>query len=218
MVEGPAATPSAKETEPPSAIGPTPPGQSGAELVAESAVAPGKDSASKVAALHGAAFGVHAQRVSASPSRRNLIFLGLGGLCVFAILVFALRPRSPGSSGAAASVQLSPQPSSVPAPVQPADRQSTVGRDEAPPSAAPSAASPAEPGGEDTVRVVINIRPEGARVFYRGKEVGRTPFTLELLRGERRVFEVGYPGYSTRRLVVDGEEKEISFNMTQDAK
>jgi len=69
-------------------------------------------------------------------------------------------------------------------------------------------------GAEDTVRVAIKIRPEGARVFYRGKEVGRTPFTLELLRDERRVFEVGYPGYQPRRLVIDGTEAEISYTLT----
>jgi hypothetical protein len=67
---------------------------------------------------------------------------------------------------------------------------------------------------EDTVRVAVKIRPEGSRVFYRGKEIGRTPFTLELLRDERRVFEVGYPGYQSRRLVIDGAEREIAYSLT----
>jgi hypothetical protein len=178
---------------------------------------------------------VVARPVSAATNRRNVIFLGLGGLCVLAIFVFVLRSRTPSSNGTTTNVESSPRPSAVPAPAQPLEHQVELGRDEASPpapdsnrnseqaspnrpSAAPSVAAPSEPVGEDTVRVAINIRPEGTRVFYRGKEVGRTPFTLELLRGERRVFEVGYPGYSTRRLVIDGAEKEISFNMTQDTK
>jgi hypothetical protein len=65
---------------------------------------------------------------------------------------------------------------------------------------------------------LLKIRPEGARVYYRGKEVGRSPFTLELPRGEKRAYEVGHPGYITRKLVVDGTEPTISISMAPAAK
>ena len=178
------------------------------------------------------------KQISAAPaSRRNAVWLGLGGLCVLGILLFALRPRAPHSSDASVSAEPSPTPLALSAQSPAPERQVALGRDEASqsaqgmdpnrnsqqaapasPSATPSVNAASEPAVEDTVRVAINIRPEGTRVFYRGKEVGRTPFTLELLRGESRVFEVGYPGYSTRRLVIDGMDKEVSFNMTPDAK
>jgi len=63
------------------------------------------------------------------------------------------------------------------------------------------------------VSVEIRIRPEGARVYHWGKEVGRCPFTLQIPRGERRAYEVGYPGYTTRKFVLDGSKSVVSFGM-----
>jgi hypothetical protein len=87
---------------------------------------------------------------------------------------------------------------------------------ETPPSAASDGS--ADPAGAvappaDSVDVQINIRPEGARVFYRGKEVGRSPFTLQFPRGERRAYEAAFPDYHTRRFVVDDSRREVSFKM-----
>jgi hypothetical protein len=232
IVDGIAETASEKDPDLGSATSPDAPGQSVSVEATDSAVAQSVGTALEGSAPQGPPVGTNkvrrspgsqtaagpqashseglAQQVSAAPNRRNVVFLGLGGLCVLGFLVFALRPSAPSSNRDVASVESSPIPSSASVPTQPAAPNL--------PSAAPPSAAPPEPTGEDTVRVAINIRPEGARVFYRGKEVGRTPFTLELLRGERRVFEVGYPGYATRRLVIDGADKEVSFNLTQDAK
>jgi hypothetical protein len=93
---------------------------------------------------------------------------------------------------------------------QPAPAPSTVASAEPSPL---TSAAPATSATGDLVAVLLKIRPEGARVYYRGKEVGRSPFTLELPRGETRAYEVGYPGYMTRRLVVDGTEPVISISM-----
>ncbi len=149
-------------------------------------------------------------------SRRSRLLWSFGAIGIVGIGLFALRPNSAGSKRTLVAAQPSQQPSAVAQPVEPA----IATHRSAPPAASTTAtgAAPAVPSSEDTVRVAVNIRPEGARVFYRGKEIGRTPFTLELLRDERRVFEVGYPGYVTRRLVIDGSEKEISFAMTPGAK
>jgi hypothetical protein len=50
-------------------------------------------------------------------------------------------------------------------------------------------------------------------MFWRGKEVGTTPFTLELKPGEKHSYEMGLPGYVTRKVVVDGSKSEISIGM-----
>ena len=61
--------------------------------------------------------------------------------------------------------------------------------------------------------VRINVNPEGAKIVFKGEEVGRSPMTVELPRGERRVFEVVAHGYVARRLVVDGTKSEIAFGL-----
>ena len=260
MANGPAEVSSAKDADLPSAAIAEAKAQSGAVSNTAGAVAQKEVRAPKSAAQgalgvgankHRRGAGAHplasarispqevpSKQLSAAPaSRRNAVLLGLGGVCVLAILVFALRPHAPHSSDASVSVDPSPTPLALSVQSPAPERQVALSRDEASrseqgidpnrnsqqaapasPSAPPSVTVASEPAVEDTVRVAITIRPEGTRVFYRGKEVGRTPFTLELLRGERRVFEVGYPGYSTRRLVIDGMDKEVSFNMTPDAK
>ena len=152
--------------------------------------------------------------------RRTAILWGLGAVVIVGAALFVLRPSSQTSLRDQA-VQPSSPGVSGPLGIAPPPPTDLARNDVAAPNngnAISSGVGPIEPSGEDTVRVAINIRPEGARVFYRGKEIGRTPFTLELLRGERRVFEVGYPGYTKRRLVIDGSEKEISYAMTPDVK
>jgi hypothetical protein len=79
-------------------------------------------------------------------------------------------------------------------------------------SAAPSAASAADVaavthGGK--ISVLINVRPPQARIFYKGKEVGKAPLTVEVEPGKRRVFEVVLPGFETRKLVVDGTKPHL---------
>jgi hypothetical protein len=149
--------------------------------------------------------------------RRSVLLWSFGAIGIVGVGLFALRPNSAGSTRTMVAAQPSQEPSAAAQPVE-----SAMATDKSAPPATESTtatgAAPAVPSGEDTVRVAVNVRPEGARVFYRGKEIGRTPFTLELLRDERRVFEVGYPGYTTRRLVIDGSAKEISFAMTPSAK
>jgi hypothetical protein len=58
--------------------------------------------------------------------------------------------------------------------------------------------------------------PPGARMFWRGKEVGTTPFVLELKPGEKHAYELGFPGYTTRKVVVDGYKSEIRIGLRPD--
>ncbi|HWA71776.1 MAG TPA: hypothetical protein VG937_05570 [Polyangiaceae bacterium] len=71
---------------------------------------------------------------------------------------------------------------------------------------APSASAESSPG---KIVVIVNVRPPQARIFYRGKEAGKSPLRVELEPGQRRSFEVGYPGFMTRKIVVDGSKPEL---------
>ncbi len=85
----------------------------------------------------------------------------------------------------------------------------------APAAAAPASAEPSASAAPDGSRVVIvKISPPGARLFYKGKPVGSSPVTVELAPGEKkRSFEVGMPGWVTRRLVVDGSKPEVFIGL-----
>jgi hypothetical protein len=74
---------------------------------------------------------------------------------------------------------------------------------EAPAPADSAASSPGK------IVVIVNVRPPQARIFYRGKEAGKAPLRVELEPGQRRSFEVGYPGFMTRKIVVDGSKPEL---------
>ena len=65
--------------------------------------------------------------------------------------------------------------------------------------------------------VHLKVRPEGARIYERGKEVGRSPYSIDVRRGERHVYEISSAGYVTRRVVVDGSRPLISFIMNRAA-
>jgi hypothetical protein len=43
--------------------------------------------------------------------------------------------------------------------------------------------------------------------------VGVTPFVLEIPKGERRSYELGAPGYRTRKVIIDGTEPEIRIGL-----
>ncbi len=84
------------------------------------------------------------------------------------------------------------------------------------PSAAPSTASaPATPtaASGDKVRVSVDSNPPGARLFWKGKEVGTTPFVLELDPGERHAYEMGLPGHVTRKVVIDGSQTAVRIGL-----
>ena len=102
-----------------------------------------------------------------------------------------------------------PAEPSAPAAPEPA---ASVTPEPSPPGSAvaPSSAEKA-PG---TRIVVVKLSPPGARLFRKGKPVGSSPVTIELGPDEKkRSFEVGMPGYITRKLVVDGSKPEIFIGL-----
>jgi len=93
---------------------------------------------------------------------------------------------------------------------------------EAPAAAAPPASDAPAPIPADgtapvaatgTIRINVDSDPPGARMFWKGKEVGTTPFVLEFQAGERHAYEMGLPGYTTRKVVIDGSKTDISIGL-----
>jgi hypothetical protein len=104
-----------------------------------------------------------------------------------------------------------PSKPTEPAPLE-AQRPGDAASAAAAASAAPTPSAAVEAVGE-TKRINIDSEPPGARLFWRGKEVGTTPFTLEIPAGARRSYELGKPGFVTRRVVIDGSKPEISIGL-----
>jgi len=66
--------------------------------------------------------------------------------------------------------------------------------------------------------VTFKSLPPKARFYHFGKEVGTAPFTLEFKPGERHSYEVGLPGYTTRKVTVDGSKPEIVVGLRKETR
>jgi hypothetical protein len=149
-----------------------------------------------------------------------LIALGIVGLrrldhsSVTASIPPAAAPAAPKP---AAVVEKDPEAVAAPAPVpsaRPVDEDDDAKPDPTTPDAEPLAPPPVAAAVR---KVRVGSDPPGARLFWRGKEVGTTPFTLELQPGEKHSYELGLPGYVTRKVVIDGSKSEISIGMKPEA-
>lgn len=85
-------------------------------------------------------------------------------------------------------------------------------------SPAPSAPPVSSSANRGAVRVQVQSSPPGARLFWKGKEVGTTPFTLELQPGEKHAYELGMTGYTTRKVVIDGSLPKVSIGLKPDTR
>ncbi len=137
----------------------------------------------------------------------------------------AARPASDDDSGDDSedpNTGSPPQPDPLPPEPEPlrakprSDAAKTAVQGAAPAGArAPAtSAAPAAPGA--AIRINVDSDPPGARLFWKGKEQGTTPFVLELQPGERHAYELGLPGYTTRKVVIDGSKTDISIGLRPD--
>lgn len=153
---------------------------------------------------------------------RNKVFVAVG-FCAALAAVWLVRGGS-GASHSEVSATV-PEPAAPTAAATPANESavrapSSQNAGSAAPSAvaqspalanAPAASAAAESTAKTST--VIRVEPASGRIFYRGKDAGRPPLTVELEPGKRRAFEVGAPGYQTRKVVVDGSKSEISVTL-----
>ncbi|HTA89528.1 MAG TPA: hypothetical protein VK745_08130 [Polyangiaceae bacterium] len=118
--------------------------------------------------------------------------------------------HEPAASATAADFQTAP----VPAPTQPNPAAAVPAAPAA--SGAPTAAETAEnapaPGAQ---RITITTVPPKAKFFHFGKEVGTSPFVVDLPPGEKRAYEVWLPGHITRKVLVDGSKTDISIGLRE---
>ena len=115
--------------------------------------------------------------------------------------------------------EAAPKPSPVePAPVADPKPAETAVAAAAVGEPATSAAVVVETDSVDRVSVLVKSRPTGAKVYRRSKEIGRTPLTIQIGRGEHRIFEVGWTNTGSKRISVDGEKPEITVNLVPESK
>lgn len=88
------------------------------------------------------------------------------------------------------------------------------------PDPAPSASAAVEPAAAtgESHTVTFKSTPPKARFYHFGKEVGTAPFSLEFKPGERHSYEVGLPGYITRKVTVDGSKPEITVGLRKETR
>jgi len=110
----------------------------------------------------------------------------------------------------AAQVAVATEPSAAPT-------QSTA-TPASPASPSSSAAVVVETDSADRVSVLVKSKPTGAKVYRRSKEIGKTPLTIQIGRGEHRIFEVGWASSGSKRISVDGEKPEITVTLGGETK
>jgi hypothetical protein len=113
----------------------------------------------------------------------------------------------------AATPSSEPAVASAEKPPQPAPEKPAASAEPAPPAVDTGAQS-----AEGARVVIVKLSPPDAQLFYKGKSVGKSPVRVELAPGEKkRSFEVGRPGWVTRKLTVDGSEPEIFIGLRPDS-
>ena len=143
-------------------------------------------------------------------SRRTVTWLFVIAACAAAAL-WLFRQRS--------QTEVSEAPVSEPAQLKPVEPPRPAATPEPTPTPTPTpaptpaateaATSDAGLADAGVNRVVIRVRPEGARIYRKGKEVGVSPYTVEVPHGERRAFEVIERGFQVRKVVIDGSKPEV---------
>ncbi len=86
-------------------------------------------------------------------------------------------------------------------------------------TAAPGSASPAPPVEPMTeaplvpARVLLGVAPTTAHVFMDGRDLGRSPVSIEVPPGALAAVELRHPDYETRRVELDGSEGSVSYEL-----
>jgi hypothetical protein len=125
--------------------------------------------------------------------------------------------RVSAASASAASVVTSPSGLAAGLPVASDGSESPPGTVAEDASAVPLIV---ETDAKDRVDVLVKSNPDGARVLRvkMDKELGHTPLTIRIGRGERRTFVFGAAGFEFKRVTVDDERPELYINLNPKTK
>jgi hypothetical protein len=129
----------------------------------------------------------------------------------------------PASTASTAALPAVPAPPTAVAVVPPSPEPASSASSPTLPAAEPSGAAALAAPSADTAapgkhRVLLKSLPPKARFYHFGKQVGVAPFVLELDPGERHAYEVGLPGYGTRKVVIDGSKPEVTVGLRKDTR
>jgi serine/threonine protein kinase len=126
----------------------------------------------------------------------------------------SVRPRVP-----VEHVASQPE-SSPPNPLRPAAPAAAAREAEPNPAAKPepqpSAAEQDEPS--PPVEVLLGVAPTTAHVFLGDRDLGRSPVSIDVPKGQLVTVEVRNPGYETRLLQLDGSEARKSVELKKNKK
>ncbi len=163
------------------------------------------------------------QDLAALRSRRGRLAPWLLAAAAALALGYLALDRDDGNGSAATEARAAAPATAAP---QLAERTAVAVPDEEPapvvpdpivPNGVASAKPAASTDSAEVRRVSLVTDPPGARLFWKGKEVGTTPFVVELPAGQRRSYELGLPGHVTRKLVIDGSKTQLSIGMRPDS-
>jgi serine/threonine-protein kinase len=156
------------------------------------------------------ALDISVDEASSPPSRRPLAFALFGGsllLGIGAAAFLATRTEAPAPVQVPLAAAAAPPPGTAAPPPVAVAAQPGAGDEEL---AAPPTAAQVKP-----VRFLIASEPSGARVTYRGQDVGETPLNLEVLPDEggraRATLTFSLDGYTRATTTAEGEGPEARF-------
>jgi hypothetical protein len=136
------------------------------------------------------------------------------------IATLALQPLAPAQAPRSPSAE---SPPATPAAQEPAPSATAADFPAVPPAPLDSATdaksgeAPSTAPAAGVTRVTITTVPPKAKFFHYGKEVGTSPFVVDLAPGEKHAYEVWLPGHITRKVLVDGTKTEISLGLREEA-
>jgi hypothetical protein len=107
-----------------------------------------------------------------------------------------------------------------PSPLRPAAPAGTL-PPEASESTAKLAAQPSAPEQDEApppVEVLLGVAPTTSHVFLGDRDLGRSPVSIDVPKGELVTVEVRNPGYETRLLQLDGSEARKSIELKKKKK
>jgi hypothetical protein len=80
-------------------------------------------------------------------------------------------------------------------------------------AATDSGASDTAAGAGDMLKVKINIYPDDAEIYHKGKLVGRGGAEVLVEKGERKLLVLIRDGYYPRKLILDGKETKYNIGL-----
>jgi eukaryotic-like serine/threonine-protein kinase len=67
----------------------------------------------------------------------------------------------------------------------------------------------AAPARIEPIKVLVDANADGAKIYEKGKQVGRAPDMFDVVPGQSRTFVLKHPRYRDKTVVIDGSENKV---------